>query len=361
YLKDLAEISYDYEDNTYFARFKGKKAVFVTISQKIGTNIFTIRDALEDKITAFQTNLPAKIELDTVFDQSESVGYRLNGFFLNLFQGLILVGLVVLMAVGLRASGIVILAIPVSIMIGIGFVDLSGYGLEQMSIAGLVIALGLLVDNAIVVIENISRFMKMGYSNKEAAVKGTSQIAWAVVSSTTTTVLAFIPIMMMQNITGDFIRSMPVTVVYTLSASLLISLILTPYLSTKFLKITDVRKERKMRKFLNHEIENRYRKMLNFGLEKPKIIVLIALIVFMGSLALFPLVGVSFFPKAEKPQFIININTPDGTNLDRTDQITEYVDSLLINRPEIQHYAINVGHGNPRIYYNVIPRRNSST
>ncbi|MEE9116962.1 MAG: efflux RND transporter permease subunit, partial [Calditrichia bacterium] len=235
YLKDLAEISYDYEDNTYFARFKGKKAVFVTVSQKIGTNIFTIRDALEDKITTFQTSLPAKIELDTVFDQSESVGYRLNGFFLNLFQGLILVGLVVLMAVGLRASGIVILAIPVSIMIGIGFVDLSGYGLEQMSIAGLVIALGLLVDNAIVVIENISRFMKMGYSNKEAAIKGTSQIAWAVVSSTTTTVLAFIPIMMMQNITGDFIRSMPVTVVYTLSASLLISLILTPYLSSKFL------------------------------------------------------------------------------------------------------------------------------
>jgi multidrug efflux pump subunit AcrB len=81
----------------------------------------------------------------------------------------------------------------------------------------------------------------------------------------------------------------------------------------------------------------------------------------MGSLTLFPLVGVSFFPKAEKPQFIININTPDGTNLDRTDQITEYVDSLLINRPEIQHYAINVGHGNPRIYYNVIPRRNAST
>jgi len=361
YLKDIAEISYDYEDNTYFARFKDKNAVFVTVNQKVGTNIFTIRDALEEKLNTFLSNLPAKIEMDTVFDQSESVGYRLNGFFLNLFQGLILVGLVVLMAVGLRASGIVILVIPVSIMIGIGFVDLSGYGLEQMSIAGLVIALGLLVDNAIVVIENISRFMKMGHSNKEAAVMGTSQIAWAVVSSTTTTVLAFIPIMMMQNITGDFIRSMPVTVVYTLSASLLISLILTPYLSTRFLKISDVHKERKMRKFLNHEIENRYRKTLDFGLKKPKLIILIAVIIFTGSLSLFPLVGVSFFPKAEKPQFIINVDLPDGTNLERTDQVAQYVDSLLINRSEIQHYAINIGHGNPRIYYNVIPRRNTST
>jgi multidrug efflux pump subunit AcrB len=201
----------------------------------------------------------------------------------------------------------------------------------------------------------------MGYSNKEAAIKGTSQIAWAVVSSTTTTVLAFIPIMMMQNITGDFIRSMPVTVIFTLSASLLISLILTPYLSTKFLKISDVQKERKMRVFLNHEIENRYRNTLDFGLKKPMIIVFISVIVFMVSLFLFPLVGVSFFPKAEKPQFIINIDTPDGSNLQRTDQIAEHVDSLLMKRPEIQHYAINVGHGNPRIYYNVIPKRNRST
>ena len=361
YLKDIAEISYDYEDDTYFARFKDKNAVFITVNQKVGTNVFTIRDALEEKIQSFESGLIASIEMEIVFDQTDSVAYRLNGFFMNLFQGLILVGLVVLLAVGLRASSIVILVIPVSIMIGIGFVDLSGYGIEQMSIAGLVIALGLLVDNAIVVIENISRFMKMGYSNKEAAVKGTGQIAWAVVSSTTTTVLAFIPIMMMQNITGDFIRSMPVTVVYTLSASLLISLVLTPYLSTKFLKIENVQKERKMRVFLNHEIENRYRNTLDFGLKKPKIIVFIAVVVFMGSLTLFPLVGVSFFPKAEKPQFIINVDTPDGSNLRRTDQIAQYVDSLLKERSEILHYAINVGHGNPRIYYNVIPKRNRST
>jgi len=361
YLKDLAEISYDYEDPTYFARFKGKKSVFITVAQKVGTNIFTIRDILNERINSFKAELPKRIELDTVFDQSESVGVRLNGFFKNLLQGLILVGLIVLMAVGLRAAGIVILAIPISIMIGIGFVDTSGFGLEQMSIAGLVIALGLLVDNAIVVIENISRFMNMGYSNKEAAVQGTSQIAWAVVSSTVTTVLAFIPIMMMQNITGDFIRSMPVTVVYTLGASLLISLILTPYLSAKFLRITDVQKERKMRKFLNHEIENRYRNTLNFGLNKPKVIVLIAVLVFLGSLTLFPLVGVSFFPKAEKPQFIINIDAPEGSNLERTDQIAQFVDSLLMKKGEIQHYAINLGHGNPRIYYNVVPKRNSST
>ncbi len=209
YLSDIASVTKTYEDKNYYARFKGKTALYITVSQKIGTNIFTIREALEQKISTFKERLPAEFLLDVVFDQSSSVANRLNGFFLNLAQGLILVGLVILFAVGFRASVIVILAIPVSIMIGIGFVDLSGFGLEQMSIAGLVIALGLLVDNAIVVIENISRYMKKGLTNKEAAIKGTGQIAWAVISSTTTTVLAFVPIMMMQNITGDFIRSMP--------------------------------------------------------------------------------------------------------------------------------------------------------
>jgi multidrug efflux pump subunit AcrB len=127
------------------------------------------------------------------------------------------------------------------------------------------------------------------------------------------------------------------------------------------LRISDVTKERKIRSFLNHEIENRYRRSLNFGLNNPKIIIFITVVVFLGSLTLFPLVGVSFFPKAEKPQFIINIDTPDGSNLDRTDHVANIVDSLLMNRSEIQHYAINLGHGNPRIYYNVIPKQNRST
>lgn len=360
YLRDIADVSGDYEDETYTARFQGKTAVFITVSQKVGSNIFTINDALQEKIKKFKETLPGDLQLQTVFDQTESVAHRLNGFFLNLIQGLLLVGFVIFLAVGFRASVIVNLAIPISILIGIGFVDLSGFGLEQMSIAGLVIALGLLVDNAIVVIENISRFIRLGQSNKEAAVIGTSQIAWAVVSSTTTTVLAFVPIMMMQNITGDFIRSMPVTVVYTLSASLLISLILTPYLSFRFLRKEDTTKESFVRRFLNHEIDNRYSRTLDFSMKNPKTVIFISLVVFFTSLGLFPLIGISFFPKAEKPQFIINIDTPDGTNLERTATIADYVDSLLQTRHEIKHYAINIGHGNPRIYYNVVPRRHAS-
>jgi multidrug efflux pump subunit AcrB len=189
------------------------------------------------------------------------------------------------------------LAIPISFMISIGFIDLSGYGLQQMSIAGLVIVLGLLVDNAIVVTENISRFLKMGYPKIKAAVEGTRQIGGAIISSTLTTILAFLPIAMMGYTTGDYIRSMPMTVIYTLSASLLVALTLTPFLSSRFLKVNH--KESPFRRFLNFMIAKTYRPTLHFALRRPKTSVFFIFCVFCFSLFMFQLVGISFFPKAE--------------------------------------------------------------
>ena len=361
YLKDVADVFFDYKDNTYYARFKGRRAVFVTANQKQGTNIFDIMEKLKLRVSEFEQQLPESMTLHYVVDQSRSVARRMDGFFSNLLQGIILVGLVIFMALSVRASLIVMLAIPTSILIGIGFIDLSGYGLQQMTISGFVIALGILVDNAIVVTENVSRFLKMGYNHKDAAVEGTNQIAWAVVSATATTVLAFVPIMMMGDITGDFIRSMPATVVYTLIASLLIALTLTPYLSSKFLKKEKVTKESKIQKLLNYFIQSPYRKTLDYALSHRKLVISVALIIFLSSLALFPFIGVSFFPRAEKPQLIINIDTPKGTSLDKTDNVAKFVESALASRDEIEHYAANIGRSNPRIYYNIIEKRQQST
>jgi multidrug efflux pump subunit AcrB len=359
-LQDVADVKFAYQDDKYMARVNGRRAVFVTVQQKSGTNIFKVMDELEAKIKTFDRSLPSSISLDYVFHQGDSVDKRLNGFFMNLLQGLILVGIVVLFVVGYRAAAIVIIVIPFSLLIGIGFIDLTGFGLQQMSIAGLVIALGLLVDNAIVVTENISRFMRQGYSRFEAASQGTSQIGWAVVSSTATTVLAFVPMMMIQNVTGDFIRSMPLTVVYTLTASLVLSLTFTPYLSSKFLNVEKSSK-RRTRLWLNNFVETHYRSVLKRALSRPVLVIVLALAIFFGSFALFPLVGVSFFPKAEKPQFMIDITTPKGSNISETDRVVREVEEILADMEHIKYTVANIGHGNPRIYYNVVPRRDRST
>ena len=351
FLKDIADIRFDYEDNVYLARTNGKRCVFVTVNQKDGTNIFQVMGEIKAGLEEFKEKLPSSISLYTVFDQSVSVSNRLSRFLNNLLQGLVLVGIVVFLAVGLRASIIVMLAIPISFMISIGFIDLSGYGLQQMSIAGLVIVLGLLVDNAIVVTENISRFMRMGYPRIKAAVEGTRQIGGAIISSTLTTVLAFLPIAMMGYTTGDYIRSMPMTVIYTLSASLLVALTLTPFLSSRFFNVN--RKESSFRRFLNFVIVKTYRPTLRYALGRPKTTVFFIFCVFCFSLFLFQFVGISFFPKAEKPQIIVNIDTPEGSSLERTDEAALYVESILAQRVEVKKYATNVGRGNPQIHYNV--------
>jgi multidrug efflux pump subunit AcrB len=362
YLRDIADVDFAYEDQKYYARYNGRRAVFVTCNQKEGTNIFDVEKGIKEKVKQFQEELPNSIGLHYVFDQSRSVASRVSGFFNNLLQGLILVGAITFLVIGFRASVIVMIAIPTSILIGMGFIDVADFGLQQMTIAGLVIALGLLVDNAIVVTENISRFIKKGHSHSEAASKGTSQIAWAVVSSTITTVLAFIPMMMIGDVTGDFIRSMPVSVVLTLLASLFISLTLTPYLSSRFLPAAQSLKTGLIRKFLDKLIERNYRGRLRHALDHPWRYIGGAIFIFVLSLSFFQFfVSVSFFPKAEKPQLIINIDLPDGSSIHKTAQVASNVESVLLEKSEIKHFATNIGRGNPRLYYNVIPENEKST
>ncbi|MDZ7722661.1 MAG: efflux RND transporter permease subunit [candidate division KSB1 bacterium] len=360
YLKDVAEVDMRPNDVTYKARFNGERCIYLSVSQKPGTNILKIFDNLHPVLDDHKKSLPGNVRMETVFDQSTSVSKRIRGFFMNLLQGIVLVGTIILLGVGARPALIVMLAIPISIMTAIGLVDMSGYGLQQMSIAGLVIALGLLVDNAIVVTENTSRFIHQGLDRTQAAVQGTTQIGWAVVSATTTTVLAFIPIILIQDVTGDFIRSMPVTVVYTLSASLLVSLTVTPYFASKLLCTSDNQRQSRVRQRLNRFIETVYRRTLFRALEHPLKVLIVSTLALILSLGLFRFIGVSFFPKAEKPQFFVNINLPQGMNLNETDRISKDVESVLQACPEIKTVASNIGHGNPRLYYNIIAERTKS-
>lgn len=360
YLENIASVDFDYEDNNYFARYNGNRAIFLSVRQKEGYNIFSVSEELDRVVEDHKTRLFEEIQLHTVFSQAESVDERINGFMSNLMFGILLVGLVIFLSLGFRASLLVIIAIPLSILIGLSFVDYSGFGLQQISIAGLVIALGLLVDNSIVIVENIERFIGLGHSRREAAEKGNAQMAWPIISATATTMLAFIPIISMPDKAGRFIQSMPLTVIYTLFASLMIALLLTPYLSSVFLRKYNPggrRREYNLKFFLKYLIEGPYRRTLDFALRRKRLVILVSLLLVIGSAALFRLVGVSFFPKAEKPMFMIRIHTPEGTNIHKADAVTKQVEVMLDTIPLVKHYASNVGHGNPRIYYNIFPKR----
>ena len=361
YLRNIAEVNFDYEDNNYFAKVNGERAIFITVKQKEGFNVFKVMDQINKNTEAFKKDLDPDIKLSTVFDQSVGVDKRINGFMVSLLQGIALVGLVILLALGIKSSLIVIIAIPLSIIMGLSFVDMFGFGIQQISIAGLVVVLGLLVDNSIVMTENISRFIAMGFKPRDAAIKGASEIGWPIVSATLTTVLAFIPIIMMPEKSGAFIKSLPVTIVAVLTVSLFIALTLTPLIASKTFKgVTREFGNSSQRKgfvrFLRKFIEGPYRKSLKYVLNHRALTIFLALAILIGSLFLSRFVGISFFPKAEKPQFMVRIDLPEGTSLDHTEEVAMYVESVIDTIDEVQYFATNVGHGNPRIYYNVFSR-----
>ncbi|GLQ32658.1 efflux RND transporter permease subunit [Litoribrevibacter albus] len=357
HLEDIATIRLADATPRHIARYDGKRSVFISAVQREGSQIFDVMNQIRQQVSAFEATLPDTVQLTWVFDQSESVDRQTNSFFSSLLQGIAVVGGVLFLILGIRPAVVAMVSIPLSIVIAIGWVDTAGFGIQQMTIVGLIVALGLLVDNAIVVVENIQRFLKEGYSRLDATLKGASQVGWAITSGTVTTVLAFLPLLLLQSGSGTFMRSMPVTVVITLLCSLLLALTIVPLMGKYLLshKIGPIATtSNRGFDWLNQRI---YEPTLRFSLKYPWLVLLLCIGLFIGSLSVMKSVGVSMFPKADKPQVLVDIKMPVNASIEHSDAITRKVEHVINKHPKVTHVATNVGNGNPRIYYNKIPKQ----
>lgn len=352
-LSDIASVSISRAEDNWVGRYNGERSLFLTITQASDINLVQLGEKIHEKVGTFQEQQASGISIETVFEQAPAVKARVNDFFSNLLQGVLLVGLVIFLFLGFRSSVIIMAVIPLSIIMGVAVLNQSGFALQQISIAALVIALGLLVDNGIVVVENIQRYVKDGFSIKDAAIKGTSEVGGAIVSSTLTTLLAFVPLLNLETGAGEFLRTLPLTVIYVLVISLLLALTLTPMLSGRIMRPAKASGNRISRS-TSQFIQRFYTPVLNRALKRGWLVVLIGVSLFMGSFALFPAIGVSFFPTADKPILLIEIDAPRGSSIDRTDLAVNYVESILDSMDFVSDYSSNVGHGNPTIYYNRI-------
>ncbi|MBS1598912.1 MAG: efflux RND transporter permease subunit [Bacteroidetes bacterium] len=358
YVKDIADVQFDYEEQNYIGRLNGKRAVFVTASRKMGTNIFDVEKEMNAVLDQFKKELPKNISFDQSFNNAESVRHRLGGFAGDFAIAIFLV-LLTLLPLGVRASVVVMVSIPLSLAIGLFLLDIFGFTINQLSIVGFVVALGLLVDDSIVVVENIERYLRMGYNRREAAMAATKQIGLAVLGCTATLIFSFLPLLFLPEGAGDFIRSLPAAVVTTVLASLFVSLTIIPFLSSRILSGHENPEGNFFLRGLKRMISGSYRKLLHAAIERPIVTLGVAFAIFIGSVALIPVVGFSIFPASEKPMFLVNIETPLGTSLGATDSVARYVEENIKNIPDLKNYTTNVGHGNPRIYYNVVPVGNA--
>jgi multidrug efflux pump subunit AcrB len=351
-VSDVAVVRWAEATETHRTRFDGQRAVFVTAELKDGQDIFAARDGLWRVLDTFQPSLPAGIRLERGFDQSRSVEARLNQLYGDFALAIALV-LVTLLPLGFRASALVMIAIPLSIATGVLLLDLAGYGLNQLSIVGFVIALGLVVDDSIVVVENITRFLREGASRTDAAIRATQQIGVAVLGCTATLVLSFVPLVMLPGGAGDYIRSLPLAVIFAVLGSLLVSLTLVPFLASRLLPREAHAEGNFALRLMHRVIEGSYGRVLGVALRRPKTTLALSMALFVASLALVPKLGFSLFPKAGLPQFLVTVDAPTGARFDDTDKAVTFAEQVLARHPEVESVFSNVGRGNPQIYYNV--------
>jgi len=351
-LKDIATVKKTYEDEKHIIRLNSTKAVLVTASLKKGYNIVSVAKDVQDITISFSDKLPTHIKIENNFDQSISVIKRLRQLGIDFIIAILLVTMT-LLPLGFRSTLVVMISVPLSLAIGLIGLDLLGYSLNQLSIVGLILALGILVDDSIVINENIERALRSGLPLKKAILESTSQIATAVIGVTVTLIIAFIPIIAMPGDSGDFIRPLPMAVILAVSASLFVSLAFVPFISSKILKEKTHPEGNIFLRSLKKGIHASYGKIMEKSIRNPKRAALIISIIIVCGLSIIPFMGFSLFPKADKAQFYIEIETPPNASLDYTSHKTREVENILSMEPRIRYYTSNVGKGNPQVYYNV--------
>lgn len=351
---DVADVSWANDERAHITRFNGERAVFISARARLGENIFPVLDGIQTRIDAFEATLPSNIALHRGFNQSETVKHRLGALARDFGIAILLV-LLTLLPLGFRASIVVMVSIPLSLAIGVVALHALGYSLNQLSIAGFVLALGLLVDDSIVVTENIARHLRQGMQPREAAIAGVQEINVAVLGCTATLLLAFLPIMALPESAGAFVRSLPLAVVATITASLLVALSIIPFLASRMLPRQSVGKSNLLLDSVMGAIHTLYRPALHVALAHPRATVAAGLLGFFLSLGLVPQLGFSLFPENDSPYFLVDVETPQGASVVETDRAVRHVERVLAAHPEIEWRFANAGRGNPQIYYNEIP------
>ncbi|MFC3713292.1 efflux RND transporter permease subunit [Sphingoaurantiacus capsulatus] len=349
---DIADVAWSTEEVTHVTRFNGQRAIFVTALQKDNINVLDVRDGVMEAVEEFRGQLPPDVKLEVGFDQSRDISSKLRILARDFTIALALV-LITLLPLGTRASIVVMVSIPLSLAMGVMAMQLLGFTLNQLAITGFIVALGLLVDDSIVVAENISRHLRMGKPRLQAALDGTKQIAVAVLGCTATLLLAFLPLVFLPEGAGMFTRSLPLAVLVTVAASMVVSLTIVPFLASRMLPRDEDPHGNRILQAVQGGIHRFYGPVLHWSLTHPRRALLAAMALCFSAFALVPVIGTSLFPPADATYFLVEVEGGEGASIEKTDQAIRYVDSVLAKEPLITSRMANTGRGNPQVFYNV--------
>lgn len=353
-LKDIADVGIGHKDITAISKSNGEKSVSISIQKQSGTNTVKVADEVKVAVEAFAKEYP-DLKVDTVMDQSIAIKQSIKTVENEAIMGGILAIVVVFLFFhNIRTTFITATAIPIAMMATFAALYFAGITLNMMTLGGLTLAMGRLVDDNIVALENIHRHRKEGYSKFEAAIKGVSEVGMAIFASTLTTVAVFLPIVFVQGMVATIFRELAMTFAISLLASLLVSLTLVPTLSAMLMKTEEIPEgrtgikgvaDRFSRRFdrVFGRVETLYKKFLHYGLHHRKTVMTIAMVVFVLSGVSALSLGAEFMPVADVGQLSISATLPDGAKLKATEGTVAQIEEKLEGIPEIKSVFTQIG------------------
>lgn len=335
-LTDFAEVTEASEKNE-ISRFNGQESFLIQVTKSQDENTKDVVDHVKEILGEYETD---DVELFTILDQGEEVEKSISSLLKEGgFGALFTVIIILLFLRNIRATIIAIISLPISILGTIALLDQFGYTLNIMTLGGLAVAVGRIVDDSIVVIENIYRWRqenKEELSNKALTYYATKEVLGAITSSTIATLVVFLPLAFVGGILGEFFRPFSLAVVFSISISLLVALMLIPVLGSAFFK-----------KVKHHEKESKlnhlYERFIRGALKKKALVIVTSVLLLAGSLAMIPALGVSFLPAGESDSFELNVSLPATTQLEDTNEVASQIEDYLAEKDEIDYSQVSIG------------------
>lgn len=342
YYKDVATVDFTFEDRLSHARLGGKESISLAVKKRTGENIIAVADQVFALLEGARDLVPEGISLEVTLNQSKDIRRMVSELENNILTGLILVVAVLFLFLGLRNSLFVALAIPFSMLLSFIVIQALDMTLNMVVLFSLILALGMLVDNAIVIVENVYRHMQEGNGRIKAARIAASEVGWPVISSTLTTLCAFFPMIFWPGIMGEFMKFLPITLIITLSASLFVALVINPVLCAGFMRLRPKELHPQEDRTL---IVRLYRKTLETALDHSWLVALAAFGLLIGVSALYGKFGhgLEFLPDTEPNRAFVEIKAPEGTRLDSTDALVRQVEKLALAEADIRFVTGEAG------------------
>ncbi|MGA1875655.1 MAG: efflux RND transporter permease subunit [bacterium] len=359
YLKDVARVEDGFREQKRVVHLNQKPALLFFVQKQSGANTVAVAEKVTARVEELKAHLPEDVEIVTMMDNSEFIVRAIKNLGGAIFWGGLFVILITFLFLRqIKPSIFIALSIPFSLIIAFIFLYLVGYTINVMSLASLAIAIGMVVDNSIFILENIYSHLERGEKPSEASIFGASEIGLSVAASTLTTVVVFLPMIFTTGITGIMFKQLSFVVIITLMASLFVSLNFIPMLFSRFIRTGSTSlsawdgRERRglMRRFYQRTeglfkgMEAAYRSSLDWALRHRKTVVAASLFAFLASLLLIPLIGTDFVPEEDSGDLRVNLEFPVGTKMEETARIAEQIEKLFLNEvPEAERIFMRAG------------------